>query len=136
MKLTGREIQALLGATTIHGDVSFIESSKPVLSQDEDEAVEAVRRKMLAARRGLGPPFPRHAPGWLDQMLTQEAELALSVAEARVLEKVAAACLAEVKTDGGLSAFAGPGVDLEALRTAQAKIAENKEKGPAPHGAS
>jgi hypothetical protein len=122
MILTGREMQALLGAMLLHGDVPFVESEKESLSSDEEAAAEAARTKLLAAKRRLQPSEPRNPGSW-QIMLDDAGEVAFDRNEARTLAKISAACLTEVKTDGGLSPFAGPGIGLAALRSAHAKVA-------------
>jgi hypothetical protein len=126
MILTGREMQALLGATLIYGDVPFIESVKPSLSAEEQKDIDAADAKLIAAKRLLKPAEPRNPETW-QLMLCNEGEVVFTAAEARVLAKVAAACLVELKTDGDLSPFAGPRVGVDALRSAYEKITELSE---------
>lgn len=121
MTLTGREIQAFLGATLLHFEVPFVETRKVALSAADRDTADAARARLLAAKSELKPAAPRDPSAW-QLMLDDAAELLLTGDEARVLAKVAVACLAELRTDGDLSALAGPGVDLAALRSAIVKL--------------
>jgi hypothetical protein len=64
MTLSGRELQALLGATLIHAHVPFADSAKPILSAEELRASETARATLLAAKRQLKPPAPRNPSTW------------------------------------------------------------------------
>jgi hypothetical protein len=120
--LTGREVQALLGAAVFQVHIPYVEVTKPTLSAAELELLEEADRKLMAARHKLEPPWSRDTPGWLEAMLNGEQEVSFTDAEARVLTKVMDACFAEIRTDGDLSAQVGPGVGLAALHSAYVKI--------------
>jgi hypothetical protein len=122
MRLTGREIQGLLGALMLHSHVRLVRAKKAVLAAGDLAVVEEVGERLRIARDGLKPDLPRQTPGWLEALLNAEAEVLLTDLEAGVLVQITAPCLEELRTDGGLSAFVGPGVGLEALRSVHEKL--------------
>jgi hypothetical protein len=121
MILTGLDMQALLGATLIQQFVPFVRTSAPVLNDQEAQASDSARAKLLAAKRTLNPPEPRSPSGW-HLMLEDRAEVNLSREEIRVLGHVVEACLQELVSDGEFSAQAGPSVGLAALRAVQGRL--------------
>lgn len=121
MRLTGEEIQALLGATLIMGYVPFVETSKPILSNAEDEVLRVIDETLMRVKKTLKPPEPR-TPVTFREMLQDVGEVEFSPEALTILDGVVCACLAELRSDADLSPHAGAGVRLEALRTAAAKI--------------
>lgn len=115
MILSGRQIQALLGATLVYAHVPFADTPKVDLSEGEVRATESARATLLAAKRRLMPPEPRTPSTW-PLMLDDQTEVVFSAEEAQVLVRIVEACLAELRVDVELSAQAGPGVGLAALR--------------------
>jgi hypothetical protein len=123
MTLTGREIQGLLGALMLHSHVPFVRAKKAVLPTGDLAVVDGVGERLRIARDGLKPDFPRETPGWLEALLNAKVEVLLTDLEAGLLVQITAPCLEELRTDGGLSAFVGPGVGLDALRSVHEKLA-------------
>jgi hypothetical protein len=123
MTLTGREIQGLLGAMMLHSHVPFVRAKKVVLPTRDLAVVDEVGDKLRIVRDALKPDVPRETPGWLEALLNAEVEVLLTDLEVGLLLKITTPCLDELKTDGGLSAFVGPGVGLEALRSVHEKMA-------------
>lgn len=123
MRLTGREIQGLLGAIMLHCHVPFVRAKKPALPSGDLAVVDDVSDRLRIARETLKPSAPRETPGWLEALLSAEVEVLLTDLEVGVLLKITTPCLDELRTDGGLSAFVGPGVGLEALRNVHEKMA-------------
>jgi hypothetical protein len=107
----------------IHEHVPFVDTIKPSLTTEEQEALETVSGKLRLARRTITPSLPRSTPGWLQLLHDGRAEVIFTRAETITIEKVSGACLAELRNDGDLSAHVA-GVGLAALRSAHEKLAE------------
>lgn len=122
MILTGREMKALRGTLMHHAHIPFVRSIKLTLSSDEQRAADLADEKLKTARQSLEPSSPRDTPGWLDQVLDGQADVALTLEEAIVVARLAGAALAEFDNDNDLSVLVGPGVGLAALRSAYSKI--------------
>jgi hypothetical protein len=127
MRLTGREIQGLLGAMMLHAHVPFVRAKKAVLHARDLAVVDEVGARLRIARDALKPDIPRETPGWLEALLDAEIEVPMTDLEVGVLVKVTTPCLDELRTDSGLSALVGPGVGLEALRSVHEKVASQRK---------
>jgi hypothetical protein len=123
MRVTGREIQGLLGAIMIHFHLPFLRTSKTTLSPLELTLIDGIEKRLQVARDGIKPNKPRETPGWLEVLLNAETDILLTKDEAHALHKITTSCLNEIGTDGGLSAFVGPGVRVDSLRSAHTKVA-------------
>lgn len=108
----------------LHCHVPFVRAKKPILPTGDLAVLDEVSERLRIARDALRPSVPRETPGWLERLLSAEVDVLLRDLEVGILMAVTTSCLDELRTDGALSAFVGPGVGLEALRSAHQKMAE------------
>jgi hypothetical protein len=127
MILTGREIKALRGALMHHAHIPFVRGVKAALTAEEQRIVDHADARLIRARESLTASSPRDTPGWLEQLLGGEADVAFTPAEAALVGRLTRASLDEFDDDGDLSALVGPGVGLAALRSAHFKLNDSRQ---------